>query len=135
MANPEQSSSVLAGKSDCPLAPPKQPRTEEAPRGVSAGRKVAVFDKNESLFLSLPDVPTFKIIRHLSFREIIGLAKVCSHFHQFIKTNKTVEKIWYRRFPAPHQYQLKTIATAKNDEQKLRNWLQPFANENTRERD
>lgn len=70
----------------------KQSRSEEAPRGISAGRNVTVCDKNESLFLSLPRIPTLMIIGHLNFREVTGLAMVCKHFHTFIKTNKTVER-------------------------------------------
>ncbi|WP_257288843.1 F-box protein, partial [Endozoicomonas sp. SESOKO2] len=113
-----------------PLPTPKRPQLEEAPTGVSAGREVAVHEKNKPSFLNLPYIAQSMIIRCLSFREITALAKVCKHLHELVKNDKTLEKAWYRRFPSPHQYQLKTIFTAK-DNQQLSDWLRSFANADT----
>ncbi|WP_257254259.1 F-box protein, partial [Endozoicomonas sp. SESOKO3] len=110
--------------------PTKQPRMEEAATGVCAGRDVIVYHQNQSPFLCLPDETKSIIIRYLGFREITRLAKVCRYLRDFVKNDKAMERAWYRRFPSPHQYQLKTIVTAK-DKQQLSDWLRSFANADT----
>ncbi|WP_257291646.1 F-box/WD repeat-containing protein, partial [Endozoicomonas sp. ONNA1] len=105
---------------------PKQPRLEEAPKGVSLGREVTVKDKIEATLFHLPEEIHAKIIRYLDFRGVTALTRVCKQLHKLVKNDKALERAWYRRLPSLNQYQLKTIVTTK-DEQQLRDWLKPFA--------
>ncbi|WOG28272.1 F-box/WD40 repeat-containing protein [Endozoicomonas sp. 8E] len=109
---------------------PGQPQLEEASTAVSAGREVSVYIQNQSPFLCLPYETKSMIIRYLGFREITRLVKVCRHLRDLVEHDKALERAWYRRFPSPHQYQLKAMIT-KKDEQQLRDWLAPFADEDT----
>ncbi|WOG28273.1 F-box/WD40 repeat-containing protein [Endozoicomonas sp. 8E] len=115
---------------DLPSPTPGQPQLEEASTVVSAGREVSVYIQNQSPFLCLPYEIKSMIIRYLGFREITRLAKVCRHLRDLVENDKAVARAWYRRFPSPHQYQLKAMI-AKKDEQQLRDWLAPFANKDT----
>ncbi|WP_422135969.1 MULTISPECIES: F-box/WD repeat-containing protein [unclassified Endozoicomonas] len=113
---------------DGSLSPtPKQPRLEQVPTGMVAGRDVTAYNQNQSSFFCLPDEIKTKIIHYLGFREITRLAEVCKHLRDLVENHKALERAWYRQLPSPLQYQLKTIATTK-DEQQLRDWLKPFAN-------
>ncbi|WP_257274488.1 hypothetical protein, partial [Endozoicomonas sp. SESOKO4] len=58
-----------------PLPTPEQPRLEEAPTGVSAGRDVTVYNNNQCLLLDLPVELESVLIRYLGFREVVCLAK------------------------------------------------------------
>ncbi|WP_422452100.1 F-box/WD repeat-containing protein [Endozoicomonas sp. ALC066] len=109
---------------------PEQPRLEQAPTGMVAGRDVTAYNQNQSAFFCLPDESKTMIIRYLGFRDITRLVKVCKYFRDLVENHKALERAWYQRFPSPHLYQLKTIATTK-DEQQLRDWLKPFANKDT----
>ncbi|WP_422473015.1 F-box/WD repeat-containing protein [Endozoicomonas sp. ALB032] len=109
---------------------PGQPQLEEASTVVSAGREVSVYMQNQSPFLCLPYDTKSMIIRYLGFREITRLAKVCRHLRDLVENDKALERAWFRRFPSPHQYQLKAMITRK-DEQQLRDWLAPFADKDT----
>ncbi|WP_422139314.1 F-box/WD repeat-containing protein [Endozoicomonas sp. ALC020] len=109
---------------------PVQPQLEEASTVVSAGREVSVYHQNQSPLLCLPYETKSMIIRYLGFREITRLAKVCRHLRDLVENDKALERAWFRRFPLRHQYQLKAMITRK-DEQQLRDWLAPFADEET----
>ncbi|WP_422473013.1 F-box/WD repeat-containing protein [Endozoicomonas sp. ALB032] len=109
---------------------PVQPQLEEASTVVSAGREVSVYIQNQSPLLCLPYETKSMIIRYLGFREITRLAKVCRHLRDLVENDKALERAWFRRFPSQHQYQLKAMITRK-DEQQLRDWLAPFADEDT----
>ncbi|WP_448215010.1 F-box/WD repeat-containing protein [Endozoicomonas sp. 2B-B] len=109
---------------------PVQPQLEEASTVVSAGREVSVYIQNQSPLLCLPYETKSMIIRYLGFREITRLAKVCRHLRDLVENDKALERAWFRRFPSRHQYQLKAMIT-KKDEQQLRDWLAPFADEDT----
>ncbi|WP_422139338.1 F-box-like domain-containing protein [Endozoicomonas sp. ALC020] len=111
---------------DGSLSPtPKQPRLEQVPTGIVAGRDVTAYNQNQSSFFCLPDESKTTIIRYLGFREITRLVRVCKYFRDLVENHNALERAWCRRFPSPLQYQLKTIATTK-DEQQLRDWLKPF---------
>ncbi|WP_257288797.1 F-box protein, partial [Endozoicomonas sp. SESOKO2] len=105
----------------------KQTRPEETPRGVSVSREVTVQNSIEPAFFHLPVEIHSKIIRCLDFRGVTRLAKVCKYLHTLVKQDRAVESAWFRRFPEPHQYQLKTLLTAKDDQQ-LCDWLKPIVN-------
>ncbi|WP_422409859.1 MULTISPECIES: F-box/WD repeat-containing protein [unclassified Endozoicomonas] len=107
-----------------------QVQLEETPKAVSAGREVSVYIQNQSPFLCLPFETKSMIIRYLGFREINRLAKVCRHLCGLVEYDKALQRAWFRRFPSQHQYQLKAMI-AKKDEQQLRDWLAPFADEDT----
>ncbi|WP_422135936.1 MULTISPECIES: F-box-like domain-containing protein [unclassified Endozoicomonas] len=107
-----------------------QPQLEEASTVFSAGREVSVYNQNQSPFLCLPHETKSMIIRYLGFREITRLVKVCRHLRDLVENDKALERAWFRRFPSQHQYQLKAMIT-KKDEQQLRDWLAPFADEDT----
>ncbi|WOG28266.1 F-box/WD40 repeat-containing protein [Endozoicomonas sp. 8E] len=109
---------------------PKRPRLEAVPTGVTAGRDVTAYNQNQSSFLCLPDEPKSVIIRYLGLREIARLARVCKYLGDFVENSKALERAWYRRFPSQHRHQLKTIFKAKTN-QELRDWLRPFANNDT----
>ncbi|WP_448215014.1 F-box/WD repeat-containing protein [Endozoicomonas sp. 2B-B] len=109
---------------------PKRPRLEAVPTGVTAGRDVTLYNQNQSPFLCLPDEPKSVIIRYLGLREIARLARVCKYLGDFVENSKALERAWYRRFPSQHRDQLKTIFKAKTN-QELRDWLRPFANNET----
>ncbi|WP_448215002.1 F-box/WD repeat-containing protein [Endozoicomonas sp. 2B-B] len=107
-----------------------QPQLEEASTAFSAGREVSIYNQNQSPFLCLPHETKSMIICYLGFREITRLAKVCRHLRDLVENDKALERAWFRRFPSQHQYQLKAMIT-KKDEQQLRDWLAPFADEDT----
>ncbi|WP_257291753.1 F-box protein, partial [Endozoicomonas sp. ONNA1] len=109
---------------------PEQPRLERAQTAVSLGRDVRVQDNIEPTFFHLPEEVHAKIICYLEFRDITRIAKVCVYLRDLVKNNKALEIAWFRRFPSPRQYQLKTIVMTK-DSQQLRDWLKPFANRDT----
>uniref|UniRef100_UPI002147470E F-box/WD repeat-containing protein n=1 Tax=Endozoicomonas sp. SESOKO4 TaxID=2828745 RepID=UPI002147470E len=109
---------------------PKRPRLEGPSTAVSLGRGVRVQDNIEPAFFHLPEEIHFKIIRYLEFRDITRVTEVCTYLRDLVKDNKALERAWFRRFPSPCQYQLKTIAMTKNRQQ-LRGWLKPFASRDT----
>ncbi|WOG28285.1 F-box/WD repeat-containing protein [Endozoicomonas sp. 8E] len=114
-----------------PLSPaPKRNRLEEAATVVYTGRDVTPYYHNNSPFLDLPELIQLKIIRCLGLREITRLAKVCRYFRNLVKQDKALERAWYRRFPSPQQYQLRSTIETK-DQQQLRDWLEPFADKGT----
>ncbi|WP_257253818.1 MULTISPECIES: F-box protein, partial [unclassified Endozoicomonas] len=96
--------------------------------GVSAGRKITVSDKGELSLLNLPSLTQLKIIGCLRLKDIARLKQVCTYFREVIEGEDLLAKAWYRRFSSPHQSLLKTVITAKSDEQ-LSRWVGQFTND------
>ncbi|WP_257253386.1 MULTISPECIES: F-box protein, partial [unclassified Endozoicomonas] len=95
--------------------------------GDSAGRKITVCDKGELSLLNLPSLTQLKIIGCLRLKDIARLKQVCTYFREVIKEEDILAKAWYRRFSSAHQSLLKTVITAKSDEQ-LSRWVGQFTN-------
>ncbi|WP_448218688.1 F-box/WD repeat-containing protein [Endozoicomonas sp. 2B-B] len=125
--NPVKSSS---GINELLSSTSEEPQLEQAPTGLSAGREVTPYHNNNSPFFDLPELTQLKIIRCLGFREITRFARVCRYFRDLVNQGRALERAWYRRFPSPQQYQLRSTIETK-DQQQLRDWLEPFADKGT----
>ncbi|WP_257274143.1 F-box/WD40 repeat-containing protein [Endozoicomonas sp. SESOKO4] len=114
-----------------PDSPIRQVQLERTSSCISAGRSVAVTDQEEK------DRPSFQyftvlsssmIFSRLRLRDIVSLERVCTRLRNGIHQDNALAKAWYRRFPSPHQYQLRTAINTKNADQ-LRDWLKSFTND------
>ncbi|WP_257279555.1 WD40 repeat domain-containing protein [Endozoicomonas sp. ISHI1] len=122
-------SNTTIAESDPPSS--KQAKLKSASSCHSAGRSVALAEKEEK------DKPSFQYLAVLSssmiysclqLRDIASLERVCTRLRDGIKHDNALAKAWYRRFPSPLQYQLRTAINTKNVDQ-LREWFESFTND------
>ncbi|WP_257291904.1 hypothetical protein, partial [Endozoicomonas sp. ONNA1] len=115
-----------------PNSPPtRQAQMEPASPCVSVGRSVAIVDveeKDRPSFQYFAVLSSSMICSRLQLRDIVSLERVCTRLRDGIKQNNALAKAWYRRFPSPQQYQLRTSINTKNHDQ-LIDWLKSFTND------
>ncbi|WP_422135387.1 F-box/WD repeat-containing protein [Endozoicomonas sp. ALD040] len=115
-----------------PNPPPTgQAELERALSRVSAARSVAVADqekKNRPSFQYFSILSSPMIFSRLRLRDVVILKRVCKRLRNGIHQDNALAKAWYRRFPSPLQYQLRTTINTKNVDQ-LCDWFRSFTND------
>ncbi|WP_422413756.1 F-box protein, partial [Endozoicomonas sp. ALB122] len=113
-------------------SPPKRAQLQ-TPEGNHADRRVRVPDqkrKDKPSLQFLSPLSLSMIFSYLELRDIRSIERTCTFLHEAVKEDKALAKAWYRQFPSPQQYQLRTAIKTK-DATQLRDWLKSFTNNQT----